>query len=185
MTINEKIVSNILQREGGFVAHPSDPGGPTNFGITQNTLGRFLGRFATVDDIRNLTEQMARAIYMKNYIVEPNLDEIDPVDLRDLVVDCAVNHGVTTAVKWLQTAINEQITKWGMTLLVVDGSLGPKTKKALSYVNKDRLFEQIIARRIEFYCQLVKDDLNKIVFLMGWIKRALSFLGRDREIWIL
>lgn len=35
----EEILNDVLRREGGYVHHPSDRGGPTKFGIAARTLG--------------------------------------------------------------------------------------------------------------------------------------------------
>ena len=51
----EQMIDDVIRREGGFVDHPHDRGGPTNFGITQATLSRHLGRPASVADVRRLS----------------------------------------------------------------------------------------------------------------------------------
>ena len=48
------LIDDILRREGGYVNHPADKGGPTNFGITQDTLSRYIGRQALISDVKNL-----------------------------------------------------------------------------------------------------------------------------------
>ena len=57
----------ILHHEGGFVDHPSDPGGATNKGITHKTYAEFLGRpLEDVDELKNISEEHVQEIYKKN-----------------------------------------------------------------------------------------------------------------------
>ena len=51
--------------EGGWSDHAADRGGKTNWGITQATLGAYLGRPATAAEIRALTKDQAKTIYRK------------------------------------------------------------------------------------------------------------------------
>src|SRR5262245_15160238 len=59
----EACLKFVLQFEGGFVNNPADPGGPTNLGVTQTTLSAFLGRHATVDEVKALTPEKVAPIY--------------------------------------------------------------------------------------------------------------------------
>lgn len=100
----QSLLDDILRREGGFVDHPSDRGGPTKYGITQAALSDYRGRPVSVDDVRTLSEHEARAIYVERYVSRPGFDRLEHTALMALLVDCAVNHGVTRAAKWLQQA---------------------------------------------------------------------------------
>ena len=66
----EAILAGILQREGGYRFVPGDRGGATNFGITQETLGRWrkLNRPATPEEVRALAKEEAEAIYYAQYL---------------------------------------------------------------------------------------------------------------------
>lgn len=88
----QPILNDILRREGGYVNHPADRGGPTKYGITASTLGewRKLGRTATEEEVQALTEQEARQIYFTNYVQRPGLDVIQDQKLLGLLVDTAV-----------------------------------------------------------------------------------------------
>ena len=48
----EDIIKVVLHAEGGFVNDPDDKGGATNHGVTQQSYSKFLGREATIDDVR-------------------------------------------------------------------------------------------------------------------------------------
>jgi ferredoxin-NADP reductase len=89
MNTIEQILDDILRREGGYVNHPADRGGPTNFGITAQTLGswRKLGRPATAAEVQALTEPEARAIYRQQYITGPGFETITHPALLHLLVD--------------------------------------------------------------------------------------------------
>ena len=56
----DKILNDIIEREGGFVNHPADKGGPTKYGITTPTLMHYwaykYNRSATptIEDIKNV-----------------------------------------------------------------------------------------------------------------------------------
>jgi len=59
----EKCLKFTLQFEGGFVNNPKDPGGPTNLGVTQATLSNFIGRQASIAEVKALTAATVAPIY--------------------------------------------------------------------------------------------------------------------------
>ena len=57
----------LLHHEGGFVNHPSDPGGMTNLGVTQRVYEEWVGYEVTKQDMMKLTPEDVAPIYLKNY----------------------------------------------------------------------------------------------------------------------
>jgi len=53
----------LLAHEGGYTNHPSDPGGPTNFGITIYDYRKYVKSNATAADVRAMTLDEAKRIY--------------------------------------------------------------------------------------------------------------------------
>ena len=94
MTLRDRAILHTLELEGGYVDHPDDPGGETNFGISKRSYPHL--------DIRNLTREQAIQIYVRDY-----WDQI-PADLPDglrwMAFDSAVNHGVERALGWLSAS---------------------------------------------------------------------------------
>ncbi len=99
------ILEALLKREGGYVHHPADRGGPTHYGITLATLARWRGHPVTAADVRALHKAEAAAIYRLWYL-EP-FGDVSP-DLKPLVVDIAVMSGGTTA-RTLLRLIKERV----------------------------------------------------------------------------
>ncbi len=48
----DKCLALLLQHEGGFVNHPSDPGGATNRGVTKKVWEEWIGKTVSIDDNR-------------------------------------------------------------------------------------------------------------------------------------
>ena len=61
----EAIINGVIEVEGGYVNHPSDPGGATNMGITE-AVARSAGYKG---DMRNLPRSTAYSIYYTRYVV--------------------------------------------------------------------------------------------------------------------
>jgi lysozyme family protein len=175
-------LTHLLRREGGFVDHPADRGGATNFGITAATLGdwRGLGRPASRDEVKALTEREARAIYTQRYLKDTGFDQIRNAKLRDLLLDCAVHHGPARATKWLQEAVG----------VTADGKVGPRTLAAvrsfgrapsatslrMTTASAEKLRMAILAKRIIFFGELITNDPRQAVFAKGWMRRVAEFL---------
>jgi lysozyme family protein len=90
--------------EGGWSDHKADPGGKTNWGITQATLSQYLGRPATATEILALTKAEAQIIYQKPYWDRMLGDSLPP-GIDPCVFDFGVNSGPSRAVKSLQAAL--------------------------------------------------------------------------------
>ena len=94
----------LLQFEGGFVNDPKDPGGATNLGVTQATLSAFLGRQASIAEVKALTPAKAGQIYRAKFWDHVNGDNL-PDGIDCAVFDFGVHSGPTRGVAALQRAI--------------------------------------------------------------------------------
>jgi lysozyme family protein len=162
----ESQIADILRREGGFVDHPADRGGPTNRGVTRAALARYRGHAVTVDDVRNLTEAEARNIYRNDYFTSPQLHRIHDPYVACLAFDCSVNHGPHRVIRWLQQIVG----------VIDDGILGDTTEVAVNGYEPVRLYNRLLAKRIVFYGEIISRDHSQAVFALGWLRRAAEFL---------
>ena len=166
MNAIEDIIEDIMAREGGFVNNPADRGGPTNHGITQDTLSAWLQRWATVQDVKDMTFKTASDIYQKMYYEEPGFSCIADFDLLALVVDSAVQHGNSTVIRWLQRACD----------VAQDGVLGPVTATAIESHGAAWLYRRLLAIRIGYYFAIIAERPNQSVFAKGWSNRIKPFI---------
>ena len=63
----DKCMEMLLHHEGGFVNHPSDPGGMTNLGVTKKTWDDFCGDDIDKERLKNITIDDIKPIYRTNY----------------------------------------------------------------------------------------------------------------------
>jgi len=97
-------LTRLLRDEGGYTDHPSDPGGPTNFGITLADARRYWKGNATADDVRSLPQTVARKIYRERYWDALRCDEL-PAGVDYAVFDYGVNSGIGRAGKVLRRVL--------------------------------------------------------------------------------
>jgi lysozyme family protein len=144
----EKAFQHVLKVEGGLVNHPSDPGGLTKYGISQRSYPYL--------DIRNLTVDQARAIYLKDFWLAAQCD-LMPRGIDVMLFDAAVNHGPETAKKLLQQAAGVK----------PDGNIGPITLSAAA--GRNVLMEFAIGRALKY-----SNTKNFLTFGAGWIRRVFT-----------
>lgn len=168
----ETLLEELLRREGGFVNHRHDRGGPTNWGITQRVLEKHLDRPVSIDEVKNLDKELAKEIYLADYYYGPRINTL-PEEIQAQVFDMAVNHGPRRAVKMLQEVLNMA----GFTA-DVDGMIGPSTRKMAQSAQEQMghlLNNALSEYREHFYRQIVANNPSQAVFLKGWLKRAREF----------
>ena len=94
-------LARLLAHEGGYTNHPSDPGGPTNFGITIADYRKYVKADAIAADVRAMTVAQASAIYRTRYWDAQRCDEL-PAGVDYAVFDYGVNSGIGRSGKVLR-----------------------------------------------------------------------------------
>ena len=161
-------ISIILKHEGGFVNHPSDPGGATNRGIIFTLFKQYckaLGLLPTIDALKSLTEDQAKFIYREHFWDVMRGDEINNQNIADILFDGFVNMG-SKAIKLMQKEAGTTD---------VDGLIGADSIRAINLANARILFEGYKDARIKFYNDLAQKKPKLQVFLKGWLNRINSF----------
>ena len=167
----EKSFKLILAAEGGYTDHPMDHGGPTNLGITISTLSSYLGRAATVNDVKSLTVAGAKEIYLKKYWNAMHLDLIANETLQLLLMDQAVNCGNGACTKRIQKVVGTSQTL----------HMDVETIKAINVSDSLKTCFEFIKATQDFYVNIVKNKPEQKVFLAGWINRSQKLLDIVRD----
>lgn len=173
-------IEAILQREGGFVDHPNDKGGPTNWGITEQ-VARSFGYFG---DMRQLPRETAFNIYLERYWAQPKFDKVNDLSqsIAEEMLDTGVNMGTGTAAKFLQRALNVlNVQEQHYPDIEVDGSIGRMTLFALSsFLNRrGREGEAVLLKMLNSqqsvrYMEIAERDKRQETFQFGWQRHRVS-----------
>lgn len=155
----DRIMDEIFRHEGGYVDHPSDPGGATNMGITIGTLRDWRGRAVTKQDVRSLTKAEAGEIYRKRYWDAVCGDEL-PSGVDLCAMDSAVNSGPSRGARWLQRAVGAD----------ADGKIGTKTLAAADAADPITTVQRMCDDRLAF----LKGLGTWGTFGRGWARRVES-----------
>jgi lysozyme family protein len=155
MTDFDQSFSRIIGVEGGYSNNPDDPGGETMWGICKRDHPDL--------DIKNLTQDQAKAIYKTEYWDKIKGDQL-PYPLNLFMFDAAVNQGTDAAIKCLQKTLN----------IAQDGILGVQTMKGAQAMRDDAIALYMADRAVRY-----TGTRNADKFLRGWMKRLFVItMGR-------
>ena len=149
----------MLASEGGYVNHPSDPGGMTNLGVTKRVWEEWVGRESNEKEMRSLTPEMVEPLYKRKFWDAVRGDEL-PAGISYLIFDFAVNAGVGRSIKTLQSAVG----------VTPDGGFGPMTMAAVQAVDPVELVEKFSQAKEDFYRSLNTFE----TFGKGWLNRVAA-----------
>jgi len=181
MATFEKAIPVILAHEGGYVNHPNDPGGATNFGVSLRFLADHpdLGDFdqdGDVDgeDIANMTVEQAMTVYKTCWWDKFKYERIIDQTIATKIFDLSVNMGASRAHKLLQAAMNKA---FGLKL-TVDGVLGPASISTINACTDGQEEQTLLTAYCDeafgFYQRLIANNAKFKAFEKGWKRRAYS-----------
>ena len=178
----EALLDELIEREGGYVNHAADRGGPTRFGITE-AVARAHGYGGAMAE---LPRDEAAAIYRRLYWLRPKFDEIAKrsTKLAAELFDTGANMGPAVAATFLQralTALNRNGRDYPD--LVPDGRIGERTLQAVDAFLAIRggsgetvLLRAIDALQGERYLRLAERRPANEAFLYGWLANRIGNL---------
>lgn len=176
----DALIDAVIDREGRYVNHPADRGGPTCWGITE-AVARAQGYSGAM---RYLPRTEAAAIYRRIYWLRPGFDRVAlraPKIAAELF-DTGVNMGTGTATGFLQRALNA-LNRNGRDYadIAVDRKMGTATLGALSAFFDKRgpsaetvLLKAIDALQGAHYVRLAEARPSQEAFLYGWLSNRIG-----------
>lgn len=176
------MIASVIAVEGGWVNHPSDPGGETNMGVTK--------RVAVANGyrgpMRTLPRSVAENIYYQQYLVTPGYAALIPIDaaVTEELFDTTVNMGPARPSRWFQESIN---TLCG-TRLKVDGRVGAGTVSAFVACQGKagaaalcvRMLDSLDGKQRDEYGRLVARNARLRVFYRGWVNHRVGNVDRRK-----
>lgn len=154
----DELFTRLLGHEGGYVNHPTDPGGETNWGISKRSYPNV--------DIRNLTKEQAKEIYRRDFWVPLHCSQL-PYGVAWQLFDFAVNSGIGTAIRAYQRALG----------VADDGHFGPVSLSAAQTMSEADQIMRVLAERLDFMTR----TSGWPTFGKGWARRIATNLRFGAE----
>jgi len=169
--------SRMLSHEGNYINDPDDLGGETYKGIARNSHRSWSGwpiidsykiksdfpkSLETDEKLQSLVEQF----YFDNFWKPLKADQIQNQTSADSVFDFAVNAGVTTSTRLVQSIVGAKI----------DGIIGEQTLNKINSMDFGYFQAALTVAKIKYYMNIIRKRPTSKKFLLGWISRSLSFI---------
>jgi lysozyme family protein len=176
----DRLIDDVIEREGDFSDHPADRGGPTRWGITE-AVARACGYDG---DMRRLPRAEAAAIYRRLYWLWPGYDRVGtraPAVANELF-DTGVNMGPAVSTTFLQRALNA-LNRGSSDYpdVSLDGEIGKATLAALDgfFARRGPGAERVLLKAMEAlqgarYLALAEARPANEAFLYGWLANRIG-----------
>ncbi|MGF1550305.1 MAG: glycoside hydrolase family 108 protein [Sphingomonadaceae bacterium] len=176
----DRLIDEVIAREGGYSNHPADRGGATRWGVTEQVARRHGYR----GDMRRFPREDAAAIYRRLYWEGPRFDRVAlaaPLVAAELF-DTGVNMGPGVAAGFLQRALNA-LNRGASDYpdIAVDRKIGSQTLGALRgfVARRGKRGEKVLLKALEAlqgerYLRLAERRPANEAFLYGWLANRLG-----------
>ena len=180
--------------EGGYSDRLNDLGGPTNYGVTQDSLNEYNNwnsplrtGFNFPIDVEKLTPKQAKQIMDEMYYQRYNINKLQNLKLARNTFDAEVNQG-TDAGKMLSRAMNEfygyqkgDSPKYFYENQVLNDTLANAVNK-LTTEEAIKVNDILTKLRMEKYFQSVdKNPIQNVNNINGWYNRTKSYYSNPQE----
>ena len=161
----------------GYVDHPADPGGETNYGITKNVAleNGYLG------DMIDIPFFIVKRIYRKRYWDLLSGDALPDQEIAEELFDTAANMGVSVVVRFLQRTLNVlNVGGKKYADITVDGAMGPGTVTALgAALSVAPWYRLAILRALDSlqavrYIEMAETKPRMEEFVPGWLRNRVG-----------
>lgn len=141
----QEAMQQVYSDEGGYTNEATDPGGPTNWGITIYDARKYWKPSATAKDVKNMPKDVAAQIYRLHYANAIHYDDLPPgVDYA--VLDFGINSGISRSARYLQRIVGA----------VPDGVIGPNTILNVNKMNPVDIINKLYDARLAYLQSLTR-----------------------------
>lgn len=180
------ILASVYANEGGYVNHPDDPGGATNFGVTEKVARRagYQGDMRAFQKYCTAAGAVcADSIYTRDYIERPGFMPLVPIE--PAVVNELVDTGANMGPHWPSLWFQQSLTDLGFPV-AADGLVGPGTVAAFRAAQQRygkvatcvTMLDRLDAKQRARYDRLVRANPRLKKFYRGWINHRIGNVDR-------
>lgn len=176
----ESMIVEVLKREGGYVNHPADRGGPTNYGITEQVARAY----GFKGNMKSLPLATATEIYKSRYWTGPKFDQVAAVfpQVAHEMFDTGVNMGVVAVAKFLQRILNV-LNRGAIDYpdIEADGLIGRMTIASCEALKAKRGARagDVVRKALDSlqgarYIEIAEKNPSQEAFAYGWLSQRLG-----------
>jgi len=147
----------------------------TNHGIAAPTLSQWLGRTATVSDMKSLTKDEAKKIFKAFFWDKIKADKINNQGIAEFLFDWSLGSGY--AYKEMNKALN---SLYGTNFPT--SGIQPFGDAQINVINsakdQNKLLDTLKNYRLNWYQNIVKQDASQSGFLTSWNNRTMDIFNK-------